>query len=162
VGVYSHSGQGSTFSLYLPVLPIERPQVLELERDTLPRGKGEAILVVEDEPAISEALVAGLTMLNYRVKSVQNGHEALLYLEEHPGEVNLVLSDVVMPYMGGIALFKALRERLLNIPMLLITGHPLQAEMETLQAEGLLGWILKPPTLKQLAQSVSQAMVKIN
>jgi CheY-like chemotaxis protein len=70
----------------------------------------------------------------------------------------LVLSDVVMPKMGGIALLHALRERELSLPMVLLTGHPLEEEIEGLRDEGLNDWLFKPPSLVELAEVVSQAL----
>jgi CheY-like chemotaxis protein len=67
------------------------------------------VLVVEDEAAVRRALAVTLRSLNLRVLEAVSGEEALEMLERH--EVALVLSDVVMPRIGGIALFQTLRER---------------------------------------------------
>jgi CheY-like chemotaxis protein len=69
-----------------------------------------------------------------------------------------VLSDVVMPRMGGVALFHALRERRLAVPVVLLTGHPLEREMEDLRARGLLEWLPKPPRLEELAEVLASAL----
>jgi len=160
VGVITKVGQGSTFYLYLPALPIEKPKDFISEDGLLLRGQQETVLVVEDELTTSEALSAGLTLLNYRVFTVHDGEEALLFLKEHENKVDIVLSDVIMPHMGGIALFNAMFEEGLKIPLILMTGHPMQSELEEMQDKGLFAWILKPASLKQLAQVVSEALHK--
>jgi CheY-like chemotaxis protein len=88
-----------------------------------------------------------------------NGRQALTILEQH-AEVAAVLSDVVMPEMGGMALLEALHQRGLEVPVLLLTGHPMERDVEELQAQGLSAWLLKPPSLEQLAQAMSETLTK--
>jgi len=170
VDVQSQVGQGTTFTIYLPALPVHAPEAVALELPALVKGQGETILVVEDNTATREALVDSLELLNYRVLEAANGREALAIFEQQTSEVSedfrslekgriaLVLSDVVMPEMGGQALFHALRQRDPTVKVVLLTGHPLEKELENLQAQGLSGWLLKPPSLEQLAQMVARAL----
>jgi CheY-like chemotaxis protein len=97
-------------------------------------------------------------MLNYRVLEAANGHEALATLERYHDEVALVLSDVVMPKMGGIALLHALRERELTVGVVMLTGHPLGEKLENLREQGMIDWMTKPPKLEQLAQLLARAL----
>jgi DNA-binding NtrC family response regulator len=97
-------------------------------------------------------------MLNYEVMVAANGREALAILATRVDEVDLVLSDVVMPEMGGIALFHAIKEQYPTIPMVLLTGHPLSKEMESLQTLGLAGWLPKPPDLTSLSNLLAKAL----
>jgi CheY-like chemotaxis protein len=124
------------------------------------KGSGELILVVEDELAVRLAVVESLRWMNYQVLQAADGGEALSILTEKGNRVQLILSDVVMPEMGGIALFHAVREQELNIPVILLTGHPKETELEVLQEQGLAGWLLKPPNMEQLAQMVAQAITE--
>ena len=123
------------------------------------------ILVVEDNAAMRQALVESLKELNYQVLEASNGRQALTMFEQHADEVShdadwiaLVLSDVVMPGMGGIALFYALRDKYPKIRIVLLTGHPMEDELKNLHVQGLSGWLLKPPDLEQLAEVVAQAL----
>ncbi len=156
----NRSGSGTTFTIYLPTLPAHPLEPSALEVESLVQGQGETILLIEDNVTAREAMVESLTLLNYRVVEATNGHRALEILEKHGDEIALVISDVVMPQMGGIALFHALRERGLQIPMLMLTGHPMERELENLRKRGLSGWLLKPPNLEELASAVSQALKK--
>jgi PAS domain S-box-containing protein len=158
IDVRSQTNQGTTFTIYLPALPKPSLETPTQGAPDLVRGKGETILVVEDDPATKRALVDSLEMLNYRVLEAANGHEALATLERYHDEVALVLSDVVMPKMGGIALLHALRERELTVGVVMLTGHPLGEKLENLREQGMIDWMTKPPKLEQLAQLLARAL----
>ncbi|MDY0020216.1 MAG: PAS domain S-box protein [Anaerolineae bacterium] len=158
VDVMTQTGTGTTFILYLPALAIEKPAAIETGPLKLAMGAGELILVVEDQATTRQAIVDSLDLLGYRVIEAEHGRQALSMLKAHADEVALVLSDVVMPEMGGIALFHVLRQQGQQLPIVLMTGHPMGREMEEMQAEGLAGWILKPPNLDHLAQVIARAI----
>ncbi len=147
---------GTAFELYLPIFEALDSHTTTIDTSSLFIGQGQQILVVEDEPATRQALVDSLTLLNYRVHAVSDGKQALEYIEKHQDELNLVLSDVVMPELGGIALFRALRDQGVSIPIVLMTGHPMKEELQGLQLDGLAAWMIKPPSLKKLSQIIVQ------
>lgn len=157
IDVRSQVGVGTTFTIYLPALAIQTP-VFSPEKSVNPEGNGEMLLVVEDNPELRSALVTTLDALNYRMLEAANGLEALAVLTTHGDEVALVLSDVVMPEMGGIALFHALKEKGWTQPMILLTGHAMKDEMKSLREQGLRAWLLKPPDLGQLTQAIARAL----
>jgi CheY-like chemotaxis protein len=129
---------------------------------------------VEDNEILREALASTLELLNYQVLTAADGREALAILEQslenlstgsEPGGdaaqgqgIALVLSDLVMPEMGGKALLQALRERGLTVPFMILSGHPLEADLQTLQTQGLAGWLLKPTGMEELAAAVAFAL----
>ena len=161
IDVESHIGEGTTFRIYLPALPVHPldPTVSASEEtQTLPKGNGETILVVEDNAAVRGALVESLELLDYRALEAANGHEALEVLDKRSEEIALMLSDVVMPAMGGRALLHALRERGLTVPVVMLTGHQMKKEMEELRTQGMVDWLPKPPGLKQLAEVVARTL----
>jgi two-component system cell cycle sensor histidine kinase/response regulator CckA len=159
IDVQSQVDQGTTFTIYLPMYSSKpSPVPTQEELPALPRGRGETILVVEDDAVVQKALADGLELLNYRVLEVANGQEALEMLEQRRGEISLVLSDVVMPQMGGIALIHALRERGLTVPVVMLTGHAIHREMEELRAQGMIDWLPKPPRLEELARVIARAL----
>ncbi len=160
IDVKSRVGQGTTFFIYLPALithetpsfpvsssPGERP---------LPMGSGETILVVEDNTAARQALVDSVELLNYRALEAVHGEEALDIIEQRGAEIALVLSDVVMPEKGGIELLHILAERHISTPVVLLTGHPMNKEMDNLRAQGKCDWLPKPPSLERLAEVIAQ------
>ena len=73
-------------------------------------------------------------------------------------EIVLVLTDAVMPKMGGQALFQELRKRRPTLPVVILSGHPINNELEKLKAQGLAGWLPKPPTMGQLAELLAQVL----
>lgn len=158
VDVRSTPGQGAGFFLYLPLAQVNTVSPANTPDDQYLVGGGQVILVVEDEPVTQKAIVDGLGMLNYQVKTASNGSEALKVLENPATPVDLVLSDVVMPEMSGIVLFHAIQQRRIDIPVILMSGHPIQDELEKLQADGLQGWLMKPPTIEKLARAVANAL----
>jgi two-component system cell cycle sensor histidine kinase/response regulator CckA len=159
IDVKTQVGKGTTFTIYLPVyLSAPSPVLLRTELSALPTGQGETILVVEDDAVVQKALADSLELLNYQVRKASNGQEALAVLEGRKGEIALVLSDVVMPRMSGIALLHAMRERGLVVRVVMLTGHPLKKEMEQLRAHGMIDWLPKPPRLEQLAEVVARAL----
>jgi len=158
VNVSSSKEAGTTFNLYLPSLPVKRYTESETDTQSFIRGQRQTIMVVEDEPATRTALLEGLSLLNYKVVCTSNGLEALTYIREHPKTVDLVLSDVVMPEMGGVALFQALLQAAPEIPVILMTGHPLHNELDNLLESGLTAWLMKPPRLKHLAKLIGETL----
>jgi two-component system cell cycle sensor histidine kinase/response regulator CckA len=166
ITVDTEVGKGTTFTVYLPAYSPESSAAIAPKGPSmLPLGQGELILVVEDDAAVRQALVEGLGDLNYQAMAVANGREALAALDEmlfadgSPSrEIALVLSDVVMPGMGGLALLHAVRERGLDIPVLMMTGHPLERELEGLREQGVIDWLSKPVALDELAHLIAQTL----
>jgi two-component system cell cycle sensor histidine kinase/response regulator CckA len=150
-------GQGTTFTLYLPALPIMAAVRPSPGVSVLSYGAEEMILVIEDDAAVRSALVATLETLNYRTLEAANGRDALAILEQGE-EVALILTDLVMPEMGGTALFRALQQQGVAVPVVMLTGHPLEEELQKLQEQGLAGWLLKPPTLERLSEVITQVL----
>jgi two-component system cell cycle sensor histidine kinase/response regulator CckA len=167
IDVATQEGKGTTFTIYLPAIAPQQPESSHYTAETLVQGQGQTIMVVEDDDAARAALVDGLELLNYRVVETTNGQEALSILEQYADQppadpkhkIALVLSDVVMPGMGGRALFQALKERNLATKVVLLTGHPLdEGELEGLRSQGLRGWLLKPLSIERLSQVVAEAL----
>lgn len=158
IDVTTKEGQGTTFTLYFPGLHTGGKVPGTHNKALLQMGQGQRVLVVEDDEATREALLDSLAQLNYEVLAATNGREALTILATKGAEIDLVVSDVVMPEMGGIALFHALQEQNLTIPLVLLTGHPLSKEMENLQTMGLAGWLPKPPDLVNLSNLLAEVL----
>ncbi|MBN1486331.1 MAG: GAF domain-containing protein [Anaerolineae bacterium] len=150
--VESQVGQGTTFNIYLPILNHVEDTQLILESKGLFRGQGQLVLVVEDDTNTREALTDSLSLLNYRVVAAENGVAALAILEKQAGEIALILSDVVMPKMGGVAMLHAMHKQGIYVPVVMLTGHPLDDTLDGLRLQGMAEWIAKPPTLEKLSE----------
>jgi len=158
ISVTTKIRKGTTFTVYLPELRAHQLEEPAIKTPALVVGHGETILLVEDDAVLRVALADSLKSQNYGVLEATNGQEALDMLEKHAGEVSLILSDLVMPEMGGQALFHAIQQRGLTLPVVLLSGHPMENELQDLQAQGLAGWMLKPPDIENLFQLLARAL----
>jgi two-component system cell cycle sensor histidine kinase/response regulator CckA len=158
IDVVSEPGVGASFSVYLPALSVLHPESAPPARQALIHGNGELVLVVEDNTSTRRALVEGLRQLNYRTLEAENGRVALDLYQEQGDEIALVLTDLVMPEMGGEALARALRERDPSLPVVVITGHPMQDMAQELEALGVIDWLQKPVDLDGLAKLVHRGL----
>ena len=150
-------GVGTTFTLYLPALPVEAAPEASPITTVLDHGAAETILVVEDNTVTRTAIVESLKVLNYQVLEAGDGLEALKVLEAGAA-VQLVLTDLVMPKMGGRELIQVLRKRDAPVKIVAMTAHPLDDYMDELRAMGVVDWLHKPPSLKTLAQVIARAL----
>jgi CheY-like chemotaxis protein len=125
VWVYSEPGQGSVFKVYLPEARAAR--LSEVTPDPVllqpPRGGSETILVIEDEEVVRSLAMRGLQDHGYTVIEAKNGADALRYIREHPGSLDLVICDVVMPEMGGRELGQHLALFDPELPVLYMSGY---------------------------------------
>jgi len=122
VWVYSEVGLGSVFKVYLPAAEAG-VAVATPEPPKTPVQGSETILVVEDEDMVRNLACRGLEEHGYTVVEAQNGTQALEYIKRHPGSVHLVVSDVVMPEMGGRELARLLVKLEPNLPVLYMSGY---------------------------------------
>ncbi len=158
ISVNSRVGQGTTFTLYLPALILPKELLQKSKQVKSPLGHRETILVVEDELVVLRVAQAMLKYLGYRVLTATNGHEALEIYGQQLENIALVLTDMVMPGMGGIELAQALQSRTPAIKIVAITGYPLEMEAKELLATGIVDWLQKPLKLEQLAQTVNRSL----
>ncbi len=161
ITVGSEPGVGTTFSLFLPrapdVAPLEAARAASALQPV--RGNGEVILVVEDNAAVRETVVANLAHLNYRPLEAASAPAALALLEIEP--VTLVFSDVMMPGgMDGFELRDQVAARWPAVRVLLTSGYLghriIQHGDGDMLPPGLLG---KPYDLNQLARAINDALV---
>jgi CheY-like chemotaxis protein len=124
--------------------------------EEIPRGHGEVILLVEDDITVLEVTKSILERLDYQVLTAPNGREALEMYDRRQDEIALVLTDVTMPDIGGMALAQALHKRNPAIKVVALTGYPLESEAKDLLNQGIVDWLQKPLNLKQLAQVVNR------
>ncbi len=122
VEVESEAGRDTSFKVYLPVCH-EIPDSESEENTSLGQGQGETVLLVDDEKDLRETTAEVLHEMGYKVIQAANGIEALEAFKTRPSEVRLILSDVIMPKMGGVQLLQAIRKLDRQVPVLLATGY---------------------------------------
>ena len=116
------------------------------------------ILLVEDSLSAREATQAILEMSGYQVLTAANGREAIRLARDHQAELDLVLSDLVMPEMGGVELYHAVKRINPAIQVMIMTGYPLELEGRALLEEGIVNWIQKPFSIRQLTDQIGNLL----
>ncbi|WP_018294731.1 PAS domain-containing sensor histidine kinase [Mariprofundus ferrooxydans] len=120
--VESIVNEGSTFHIYLPLQ--EDEEVVEVEPNVhADRGSGETILLVDDEEAVRETIAKVLTLLGYRVIEAADGQQAVNLFRGQHADIDLVILDIIMPNMGGLAAAGEMRKQCSDIPIIFFTGY---------------------------------------
>ncbi|HEX4946595.1 MAG TPA: PAS domain S-box protein, partial [Blastocatellia bacterium] len=158
VTVYSEVGKGTKFYLYLPKFTAIQSSQPIAQVEDLPMGHGELILIVDDEKAIREITQGTLESFGYRVLTAADGTEALVLYAQHKDEIHLVLTDMMMPYLDGLALIRALLK--INPSVQVIASSGLTETERTHEAEqlGVKTYLAKPYTAHELLQTLHQAL----
>ena len=144
IDVQSTPGQGTTFLIYFPVISAPDSETVAERQAADFQGNGETILVVEDDEAARNALGETLLRMNYNIVLAEDGAQALELFTAARDRIALVISDVVMPRIGGMELFRELRKLNPEVRALLVTGYPLGRDTRELLEAGKAGWIQKP------------------
>ncbi len=163
----SKEGEGAAFHIFLPrYIPSIHGEISQKIRKEEEQDKnidltGSAtVLLVEDEDAVRMGGIRALQMRGYRVLEAASGVEALAILEENDGDVDIIVSDVVMPEMDGPTLLKEVRKNYPNIKFLFVSGYAKDAFAKNLPQDAVFGFLSKPFTLKQLALTVKETLAE--
>jgi signal transduction histidine kinase/ActR/RegA family two-component response regulator len=156
VAVESTVGRGTTFSIDLPASdasPLVAPSLLGLE----PRGT-ETVLLAEDEQAVRELVRSMLTTGGYSVLVAGSGEEALAVAGRHPGHIDLLLTDVVMPGINGRVLAERLTRLRPDVAVLFMTGYTDDTVVRHGVLDGAVTLLPKPFTRRNLLDAVRQVL----
>ena len=123
IWVYSEPGEGTTFKIYLPQVEASGIPAAWIAEEPPPRGAGERILVVEDEELVRDFACRFLRNEGYLTRESSDGVDALALLRAEPDAVDLVLTDAVMPRMGGRELADHLARLRPGLPVLFMSGY---------------------------------------
>lgn len=157
VNVYSEPGKGTTFRVYFPAG--ERADVpVEDSVGTLPPGRGELILVVDDETAVRTIIQRTLEAFGYRVVTASDGAEAVVVFAQRGHEVDLVLTDISMPVMDGPATIRALLRMDPDLRIVATSGHGGDGGSALAAAYGVRDFIGKPYTAEALLDVVQRVL----
>ncbi len=157
VEVESAVEAGATFKIYLPAVDRDPQAVIaEVEQDHL--GQGETILVVEDDPALLELARGTLESLGYNVLTASDGFEAIEIEAEHESDIDLLLSDVVMPTIGGFEVATMIRESRPDIKIVFMSGYPNRAGISNENVPDNCQFLQKPVKPAHLAQVLRQEL----
>ena len=121
--------------------------------DLLVKGTG-TILLVDDEEEVLKVGKKFLKAMGYQVLTARDGKEAIEVHQKHKQSIDLVLLDIIMPYMKGGEVFDRLKEINPNVKVLLSSGYSIDGEATKILERGGKGFIQKPFDIKQLSQSI--------
>ena len=159
IRVDSHPGQGSTFTVYIPVMPaaVEKSEPAESAPGEVPAGT-ETILIVEDEEALSGLLRTILETAGYRVLSESDGHAALQAFKCHRDEIALVISDVGLPKMSGDQVYLAMRELDPGVRTVLASGYIEPEQKADALRAGVRAFLQKPYDMRGVLAEVRRIL----
>ncbi len=158
VNVYSEPGAGTTFKIYLPRHAGEAEETIPEKEPDTQAGRGETLLLVEDEPSIMQLGVLMLEELGYQVLAAAAPGEAITAAAEHAGTVDLLVTDVIMPEMNGRELAERLRERYPSLKTLYMSGYTANVIAHHGVLDEGVHFIEKPFSAKGLAAKVREAL----
>jgi PAS domain S-box-containing protein len=158
INVKSELNEGTSFSIYLPRHQgREERKFSNISQETAISGT-ETILIVEDEPSANEIISLMLKKFGYTVISAVKPNQALKLAKEHSGDIQLVLTDVVMPEMNGVALADKLQESYPELKILFMSGYSADTIARYSERKEDVHFINKPFSMKELTIKVREAL----
>ena len=118
------------------------------------QGGTETILIVDDQETVWDFLIEALQKLGYSVLLAENGLDAVEIYENNPGQIDLVLLDMIMPKQGGHTTFHKLKEIDPNVSVLLSSGFVSMEDVDDLLNSGAAGFLPKPHRIRDMAAKI--------
>jgi PAS domain S-box-containing protein len=156
--LHSEEGRGTTVRLHFPALPVSVQQSNRVSDSPPQVGGKERILVVDDEEGVRRSAVRVLTRFGYAVEEAADGEEALEVVGRGTAPFDLVLSDVVMPRMSGMALYRELRRRDSGARVLLMSGHTAEDLDALEEPDAGVNFLHKPWSITDLLRRVREVL----
>lgn len=158
INVYSELGQGTTFKIYLPICAGLNPEEKRNKGGKLPISSGETLLVVEDEEALLETVESLLAKFGYNILAASTPDDAIRLSREHAGDIDLLMTDVVMPEMNGRELEQCILENNPKIRCLFASGYTANVISHQGVLDAGVQFIQKPFSMQELAFKVRQCI----
>ena len=161
IEVESVVGKGSTFQLFFPTMDVSGRLLTGSDHAPLTTSVPKTILVVEDDPVVRGIIQEVLHLGGYRVLEATHGDEAMAVCQRHDGQIDLLLTDVVMPHLGGRQLAEQLHGRYPKMKVLFMSGYMDDAILrEVLSREGM-AFLPKPFAPESLEQKVRDILLAV-
>jgi PAS domain S-box-containing protein len=158
IGVESTVGQGTRFTVYLPAADAPEAGPAEAAPRELPGGKGEWLLVADDEAALLHIAKLGLTAAGYQVLTAANGAEAVALYAQRREDIAAVLTNLMMPVLDGPATIQALQRLNPAVRVIVFSGMMGGAEAAQALGQGVRAFLPKPYTLEVLLTTVRSVL----
>lgn len=153
IRVYSELGKGTTFKIYLPA-QTQSSSPAKFEAEEMPRGNGETVLVVDDESSVLQITQQTLEAFGYRVLLACDGSEALALYTHHGKEIAVVLTDMMMPVMDGVATIRVLWKLNPALPIIAASGLNSNGHTAKVAGLGVKHFLPKPYTAETLLRTL--------
>lgn len=158
INVYSEPGHGTSFRIYLPAYEIASAAENHVAIEAPDLGGKETVLLVEDEPSLLALTTRMLDGLGYQTIAAPTGAEALRLAEQHTGNIDLLITDVVMPGMNGRDLARSLAEQYPNLRTVFMSGYTANVIARQGILEDGVNFLQKPFSREQLGRKIREAL----
>ncbi len=156
IEVKSSPEQGTCFSVYLPLLMDTETVHAPVQSKNILKGKGETILLADDDIAVLQTLADVLTSLGYYVLKARNGLEAVELFRQHAADIDLVILDIIMPEMKGPKVAERIREIDPDIKLLFATGYESPQNKEAILSD--TGILAKPFDMDRVSRTIRELL----
>jgi CheY-like chemotaxis protein len=157
IDVTSTPGQGTTFVVWMPITGSAPVPVAQAPGE-LPRGRGEVVMIVDDEPVLVGLAEETLAQLGYEPVGFESGSVALQAFTTDPQRFDLVLTDEMMPELTGTALALRIRQLRPDIPVVLMSGRADRAVVALARSAGIQQVLHKPLRMQDVADCFSRVL----
>ena len=161
VWVYSEVGHGTTFKIYLPRVETKLPDAPKADAPAALSGGSETVFLVEDEPVVRLLVQRVLERSGYKVLDAENGRQALDILGKHEGPLDLLITDVVMPQMGGRELAEQIRPQRPDLRVIYMSGYTDDAILHHGVLDPGMHFLHKPFTPDLLTRKVREVLGEV-
>jgi len=158
IEVISSEGKGTSFHIYLPLLEEKKIETVELGSNEVVSGNDELILIVDDNAEVREASKEVLFSLGYRVLEASNGLEAIERFVENKNEISLIIMDVVMPRLGGVAAVERIKNIHPDAKVIFATGYDKDETLKSEMPSEDYMLLSKPYNVVQLSQVIREQL----
>ncbi len=158
INVYSEPGNGSVFRIYIPGLRDMEGTAEKISAIEVPFGRGETVLLAEDDPALMDITKALLEELNYSVIAAATPEQAIGFAEGYEGDISLLVTDIIMPQMNGRDLSERIKAIRPGIKLLFMSGYTADViARQGIIREGI-SFIQKPFSLRDIALKIKEVL----
>jgi two-component system, cell cycle sensor histidine kinase and response regulator CckA len=154
VWVYSEPGLGATFKIYLPTVEQQADEIPAPKPVAKSLGGFETVLLVEDEAALRQPAREFLSSKGYTVIEATDGDDALRIAKNYTGRIDLMITDVIMPHMGGAQLAETLAEKRPQMKVLFVSGYAENTILGHGPIDVMTQFLQKPFSLEELARKI--------
>ncbi len=160
IDVYTNIGKGTTFKVFLPAIEVAESSQQIKTIVEYPPGNGEVVLVVDDEASVRDITRYTLEMYGYNVLTASDGAKAVALYTEKQHEIDIVVTDMMMPVMDGAATIRALREMNPSVKIIASSGLSTGTQISVAVDREVQAFLAKPYTAENLLKTLHEVLLK--